>query len=66
MKQPANRFPNKQVTLAVLASLALTQPFFAQSAMAQQADEEEAIEEVVAVLAGDHGYGSSVPGADEV
>ncbi|MFT6805005.1 MAG: outer membrane receptor for Fe3+-dicitrate, partial [Glaciecola sp.] len=48
MKQPANRFPNKQVTLSVLASLALIQPFFVQSAMAQQADEEEAIEEVVA------------------
>jgi len=48
MNQPANRFPVKQLTLAVLASFAVAQPFFAQSVMAQQADEEEAIEEVVA------------------
>ena len=41
MNQPANRFPLKQLTLAVLASLALNPAAYAQQ-------EEEAIEEVVA------------------
>ena len=48
MNQFTSRFSIKQVTLAVMASLAITQPIFVQSAMAQQSDEEEAIEEVVA------------------
>ncbi|MFT5541256.1 MAG: hypothetical protein ACI97K_000741 [Glaciecola sp.] len=48
MNQPANRFLIKQLTLAVLASLATASFLIASPAMAQQADEEEAIEEVVA------------------
>jgi hypothetical protein len=40
MNQSTSRFSIKQVTLAVMASLAITQPIFVQSAMAQQSDED--------------------------
>ena len=48
MNQPVNRFPVKQLTLAVLASLSLLQTATA-APLAPVQDEEEAIEEVVAV-----------------
>lgn len=44
MNTPENRFPVKRLTLAMLASLTMLQPSFAQ----QSQDEEDAIEEVVA------------------